>query len=97
VEIDVKENVVDIKTGESFGSNAIAQSVERNHKLQIPTTSIKALHQWINTYHSSYVGISEINVLARSLSEKSGSPLQMTKDSIIEYFRKRQIPINGNA
>lgn len=74
-----------------------AQSEERKRKDDVPTSSPKALQQWLVKNQRSDVGKSELEALARAISARTGKAYSNALSDVTDYFRSKQWPVNPNA
>lgn len=110
--LDEKENIQDIEvknpTELSEGIKELiqeissdppehAQSAGLKKKHNVPTGSPKSLLKYLIQNQRSDVGQSEINGLARAMTDRTGRPHQNVLDEVTKFFRDRGWAINPNA
>ena len=73
---------------------AVAQSAAFKKRSRPPTTSPAALLKYLNKTNRQEVGQSEIEALARAMTDRSGAVYQMVFQQVKEFFTKRHIGID---
>lgn len=76
---------------------AVAQSAAFKKRSRPPTTSPIALLKFLNKTNRQEVGKSEIESLARAMTDRSGAAYQMVLQQVKEFFTKRHIGIDSNG
>ncbi len=92
-----KKGVSDLIQDISTNPPEHAQSTKLKKKNKSPTGSPGSLLKWLTQNQRSDVGQSEINGLAKSISDRTGRPMQNVTDEVTQYFRKRGWPVNPKA
>ena len=100
---EIEVDMVAISTGIKAIINEVltnppeaAKSSKSKKLSQPPTTSPKALLNWLYITGLAEAAQSEVEATARAMSERSGRPYEGVLNEVVKYIRGRGFPINPN-
>lgn len=74
-----------------------AQSEKRKRRNNVPTGSPQSLQKWLVQQGRSDVGQSELEALARAISQRTGKAYSNALSDVTDYFRSKGWPVNPYA
>lgn len=112
VYVDAKEKVFSVELVDADMTKAGLQSIVKDiianppdyakseklkRKDNVPTSSPQALQKWLTQNGRSDVGQSELEALARAISNRTGKAYSNALQDVTSFFRSKQWAVNPNA